>query len=125
MLVPLVFAVTGLRTRVDLLNDGAAWLWCLAVLCVAIIGKFGGTWLGARWSGYPAREASMLGVLMNARGVMELVFLSIGLDLGVLSPTVFTMMVLMALATTIMTGPLLTWFMRAPRTTVNASALSA
>jgi Kef-type K+ transport system membrane component KefB len=107
VLVPLVFAVTGLRTRLDLLADAAAWGWAAAVFAVAVMGKLGGTWLGARWSGYPSRDAATLGALMNARGLMELVFLGVGLELGVLSPTLFTMMVLMALGTTLMTGPLL------------------
>jgi Kef-type K+ transport system membrane component KefB len=123
VLVPLVFAVTGLRTRLDLLGDVAAWGWALAVLTVAVAGKLGGTWLGARWSGYPARDAAILGTLMNARGLMELVFLGVGLELGVLSPTLFTMMVVMALVTTLMTGPLLTYWL--PRPAVVAEPATA
>jgi Kef-type K+ transport system membrane component KefB len=125
VLVPLVFAVTGLRTRIDLLNDAAAWGWAFVVLVAAIVGKLGGTWLGARWSGYPARDSAVLGTLMNARGLMELVFLGVGLELGVLSPTLFTMMVLMALVTTLMTGPLLSLWLRRADTVPDAAPAAA
>jgi len=76
---------------------------------VAIIGKFGGSTLAARATGLPWREAGALGVLMNTRGLMELVLLNIGLDIGVISPALFTMLVIMALVTTLMTAPILEW----------------
>ena len=107
ILVPVYFAFTGLRTRLGLLFSGDSWGWALAILAVAVAGKLGGSTLAARVSGVPWREAAALGTLMNTRGLMELVILNIGLDLGVLSPTLYSMMVLMAFATTVMTSPLL------------------
>lgn len=108
LLLPLFFAFTGLRTQVGLLADGANWLICLGLIAVAIVGKLGGSFLAARWTGLPVPEALTIGALMNTRGLMELLVLNIGYELGILSPQVFTMMVLMALVTTFMTGPLLT-----------------
>jgi Kef-type K+ transport system membrane component KefB len=107
LLLPIFFAFTGLRTSIGLVNGAEMWFFTLLIILVAILGKFGGTTLAARWSGMPWRESGALGVLMNTRGLMELVLLNIGLDLGVLSPALFTMMVLMALVTTFLTAPLL------------------
>src|SRR4030095_8618731 len=84
-------------------------LYTLLVIATAIAGKWGGSTLAARMAGVPWREATSLGILMNTRGLMELIVLNIGLDIGVISPTVFTIMVLMALVTTFMTSPLLEW----------------
>jgi Kef-type K+ transport system membrane component KefB len=109
LLLPLFFAYTGLRMSVGLLDTWELWLLCLAVLGVAVAGKFGGSALAAGLSGVPWREASIIGVLMNTRGLVELIVLNVGLDLGVISPTLFTMMVIMALVTTLMTTPLLVW----------------
>jgi Kef-type K+ transport system membrane component KefB len=108
-LLPLFFAVTGLRTQIGLVHGAGMWLDCAAIIGVAVLGKFGGSALAARATGLAWREAGALGVLMNTRGLMELVFLTIGLEIGVISPTIFTMMVLMALVTTFMTSPLLEW----------------
>jgi Kef-type K+ transport system membrane component KefB len=85
------------------------WLLCALIIVVAVAGKLGGASLAARLSGMPWREAGALGVLMNTRGLMELVILNIGLDIGIISPTLFAMMVLMALTTTFMAVPLLEW----------------
>ena len=109
VLLPLFFAYTGLRTRIGLVSGGEMWLWTGAILVVAVAGKLGGSWAAARATGMAWREAAALGILMNTRGLMELVILNVGLELGVISPTVFTMMVLMALVTTAMTTPLLGW----------------
>jgi Kef-type K+ transport system membrane component KefB len=106
-LLPLFFVFTGLRTQVSLLNDWWGWLMCLVIIVVAIAGKLGGSMLMARWTRMSWREAFSLGVLMNTRGLVELVVLNIGYDLGILSPRIFVMMVIMALATTFMTAPLL------------------
>lgn len=106
-LLPLFFALTGLRTSVGLLDDAASWLAFAVVLAAAVAGKFGGASLAARATGLSWRESLGLGALMNARGLVELVMLNVGYELGILPPKVFAMMVLMALATTIMTGPLL------------------
>jgi Kef-type K+ transport system membrane component KefB len=106
-LMPLFFAVSGLRTQVGLLDDPASWLVCAAIIAIAMLGKLGGTMIAARFLGIEWRESFALGALMNTRGLVELVALNIGYDLGILSPEIFTMMVLMALATTFMAGPLL------------------
>jgi Kef-type K+ transport system membrane component KefB len=115
LLLPLFFAFTGLRTQVGLLNDVQGWLICLGIIAVATVGKLGGSAIAARWSGMSWSESLQLGALMNTRGLMELIALNIGYDLGILSPRIFTMLVIMALATTMLTGPLLTLFgMRSP-----------
>ena len=109
VLLPLYFAFTGLRTSVRMIKGPGMWLLCLAIILVAIIGKLGGSMIAARSAGGRWRESAGLGILMNTRGLMELVILNIGLDIGVLSPALFSMMVLMALVTTFMTTPLLEW----------------
>jgi Kef-type K+ transport system membrane component KefB len=106
-LLPLFFAFSGLRTQAMLLNDAASWLVCLAIIGIAMLGKLGGTMFIARLMGSKWNDAFALGALMNTRGLVELVALNIGYDLGILSPTIFAMMVLMALVTTFLTGPLL------------------
>jgi Kef-type K+ transport system membrane component KefB/nucleotide-binding universal stress UspA family protein len=108
-LLPIFFAFSGLRTQIGLLNRPELWLLCLAILVVAIAGKYVGTYVAARVSGINKREASALGWLMNTRGLTELIVLNIGLDLGVITPLLFTMLVIMALVTTFMTSPLLEW----------------
>jgi Kef-type K+ transport system membrane component KefB len=106
-LLPLFFAFTGLRTQVGLLNDWWGWMMCLAIIALAIIGKLVGSMLAARWTGMSWGDSFSLGALMNTRGLVELIVLNIGFDLGILSPKIFAMLVLMALITTFMTGPLL------------------
>ena len=120
LLLPLFFAFTGLRTRFGLISGGELWLVCAAIVGVAIVGKVGGSMLASRLSGLSWRESSAVGVLMNTRGLVELVFLNVGLELGVLSPTLFAMMVLMALATTVMTTPLLALVWPTPRASAPA-----
>ena len=105
--MPIFFAYTGLRTQIGLLNDAASWAVCGAIILTAIVGKLLGSMLAARWSGATWHDAFVLGTLMNTRGLMELVALNVGYDLGILSPQMFTMLVVMALVTTVMTGPLL------------------
>lgn len=107
LLLPLFFAYNGLRTQIGLLNSPYLWLMFGAVLLVAVLGKLGGTAITARYLGQSTPNSLRLGVLMNTRGLMELIVLNIGYDLGILSAEIFTMMVLMAIATTFMTGPLL------------------
>jgi Kef-type K+ transport system membrane component KefB len=107
MLLPLFFAFSGLRTHVGLLNDGASWVVCLAIIGVAMVGKLGGAMISARLIGMNWNYAFALGALMNTRGLVELVALNIGYDLGILPPTIFAMMVLMSLVTTFLTSPLL------------------
>ncbi len=107
VLLPLFFAYSGLRTSIALLDDRSDWILCLAIIGVAVAGKFGGSALAARFVGMAWRDSTALGILMNTRGLMELIVLNIGLDLGVISPRLFTMLVIMALVTTFMTAPLL------------------
>ncbi|WP_394829704.1 cation:proton antiporter [Pendulispora albinea] len=107
VLLPLFFAYSGLRTQIGLLDTPGSWVICAAITVVACLGKFGGSAVAARLTGLGWRESSAIGILMNTRGLMELIVLNMGLDLGVISPTLFTMLVLMALITTFMTTPLL------------------
>lgn len=111
LLLPAFFAFTGMRTRIDLVTGWEQWLLCGLIILVAIAGKLGGATLAARFTGLGWRPALALGALMNTRGLMELIVLNIGLDLGIISPTLFAMMVIMALVTTMMTAPLLRWIM--------------
>jgi len=107
MLLPLFFVITGLRTQIGLLNTSQLWLVCGLIILVAVTGKFVGSTVAARIVGQSWKDSLTIGALMNTRGLMELVVLNIGFDLGVLSPEVFAMMVLMAIGTTVMTGPAL------------------
>ena len=106
-LLPPFFAFTGMRTQIGLVNSLEDWLYCVLIIAVACVGKVSGTALPAKWFGQSWRESLSLGILMNTRGLMELIVLNIGLDLGVISPTVFTMLVIMALLTTLITTPAL------------------
>ena len=114
-LLPLFFAFSGLRTHVGLLNDPTSWLVCLAIIGVATLGTLGGTMVTARLTGMSWNDSFALGALMNTRGLVELVALNIGYDLGILPPRIFAMMVVMALVTTFLTGPLLNLAERAKR----------
>ena len=107
LLLPLYFAFTGLRTQIGLLDRGSDWLMCAGVVLVAVAGKLCGGALSARLTGMGWHDSLTLGVLLNTRGLVELIVLNVGYDLGILSPEVYSMMVIMALTTTFMTGPLL------------------
>ena len=107
-LLPAFFAVTGLRTEVGLLQTVEDWVLCAAIVVVATVGKFGGVAAMARITGLSWRDSGILGILMNTRGLVELIVLNIGLDLGVITPRLFAMLVIMALITTMMTSPVLT-----------------
>jgi len=120
LLLPVFFVYSGLRTDLGLLgSDAHLWFWCLAILAVAILGKLGGSAAAARAVGLDWTRSLQVGTLMNCRGLTELVVLNVGLDLGVLTPTLFTMFVLMALVTTVMTSPLLQWLQ--PRVVASSS----
>ncbi len=108
-LLPIFFAYTGLKTRIGLLDTQELWLYTLLIIAVACAGKFGGSLIAARACGIPLRESAAIGILMNTRGLMELVILNIGRELGVITDAVFAMMVLMAIVTTAMTTPILNW----------------
>ena len=107
LFLPAFFAYTGLRTQIGLVSGGTAWLACGAIIAVACLGKFGGSVMAARLTGLGWRDSSALGTLMNTRGLVELIVLNIGLDLRVITPQLFAMLVLMALFTTFMTTPAL------------------
>ena len=107
MLLPAFFALTGLRTQIALVSSAADWVMCLAIVAIATAGKLGGTTLAGRASGMSWRFAARLGALMNTRGLMELIVLTVGLQAAIITPRLFTMMVVMAIVTTAMTGPLL------------------
>lgn len=107
LLLPLFFVFTGLRTQIGLINDPELWKITGVIIVVAVVGKFLGSAIAAKFVGQSWRDSLTIGALMNTRGLMELIVLNIGLDLKVLSPEIFTMMVIMALVTTFMTGPAL------------------
>jgi Kef-type K+ transport system membrane component KefB len=107
VLMPLFFAFSGLRTSIGVVKGSSMWVYALVVIAVAMAGKLGGSMVAARLSGMRWREAASLGILLNTRGLMELVILNIGLDIGVISHALFSIMVLMALVTTLATTPLL------------------
>jgi Kef-type K+ transport system membrane component KefB len=109
LLLPLFFALTGLRTRIDSLSNKSMWGYATAIIATAVVGKLAGAAFTARVTGMNWQDSFGLGVLMNTRGLVELVILNAGLDLGILSPALFTMMILMALVTTFMTSPILSW----------------
>jgi Kef-type K+ transport system membrane component KefB/nucleotide-binding universal stress UspA family protein len=122
-LLPIFFAYAGLRTQIGLLNSAPMWFYTVLIIAVATAGKFGGSTLAARAAGLPWREASAIGILMNTRGLMEIVIVSAGLELKVISPAVYTMMILMALVTTGMTTPILNLVY--PRRLFSPSGLAA
>jgi Kef-type K+ transport system membrane component KefB len=109
--VPIFFTNTGLNARIGSLQTPEAWLACALVLAAAVAGKLGGCYLGARLTSQPPREAGCIAALMSTRGLMALIAINIGLDLGLLTPALFTMLVIMALLTTAMCGPLLRWWL--------------
>lgn len=112
MFLPTFFAFTGMRTQFGLLSTKQDWMLCGIIIVLATIGKFGGTFIAAKLTGLKWRESAALGVLMNTRGLVELIVLNLGLDLGVINPELFTMLVLMALVTTFATSPALHFLTR-------------
>ncbi len=125
LLLPAFFAFTGMRTQIGLVGGLEQWGWCAVVIAVACLGKFGGSAVAAWFTGVPWRDSAALGILMNTRGLMELIVLNIGLDLKVLSPALFTILVVMAIVTTFMTTPILHFLTRAPRLVERRVALRA
>jgi Kef-type K+ transport system membrane component KefB len=107
LLLPLFFALTGMRTHLDLLVGKTIWLWAAVILAVAIFGKIGGAAFAARWTGQSWRAALALGALLNTRGLVELIVLNIAYNTGIFTPALFTMLVVMALVTTMLTTPIL------------------
>jgi Kef-type K+ transport system membrane component KefB len=118
LLLPAFFAYTGMRTQIGLVSGAEAWLFTAVIILVATLGKFGGSLVAARCTGLDWNLSASLGILMNTRGLMELIVLNIGLELGVISPKLFAMMVIMALVTTLATTPVLHFLTTArPQTT--------
>ena len=109
LLVPVFFTYSGLNTRLDLVTTPQLWLVALVVLLAACLGKGVGCWAAARLSGEDQRTSLAIGTLMNARGLMELIIINIGLERGIITPQLFAILVVMAVATTLMTSPLLGW----------------
>ncbi len=105
--LPIFFTYTGLRTNITGLDTWQLWAWCLAVLALATIGKFYGTYLAARMTGMTPSESKVLGIMMNTRALMELIVINVGYDLGVISQNMFTMLVIMAVFSTVVTSPCL------------------
>jgi Kef-type K+ transport system membrane component KefB len=105
--LPIFFTYTGLRTDIGTMSGSALWVMCGLVLLAAFVGKFGGCSLAARANGLPWREASLIGVMMNTRALMELIVINIGFELGVIPKSVFFMLVVMAVASTYITAPIL------------------
>ena len=109
--VPVFFTNTGLNTKIGGLQTSEAWFACALILAAAVAGKLGGCYLGARLTGSTPREAGSIAALMNTRALMGLIAINVGLELKLLTPELFTMLVIMALATTAMCGPLLRWWL--------------
>jgi Kef-type K+ transport system membrane component KefB len=124
LLLPAFFALTGMRTRIDLLSEPVYWLICGLIILVATTAKLGGTFVAARLTGSGWHDSAVLGTLMNTRGLMELIVLNVGLDLQIISPTLFAMMVLMALVTTMLTSPVL-WLLKAQTISREEAGMSA
>jgi Kef-type K+ transport system membrane component KefB len=112
LFLPAYFAFTGMRTQIGLVHGVDQWLLCGVILAAASLGKFGGSFVAGRITGLGNRDAASLAILMNTRGLMELIVLNLGLDLHILSPTLFAMLVLMAIITTFATTPILHLFTR-------------
>jgi Kef-type K+ transport system membrane component KefB len=125
LLLPLFFVYSGLNTRIGLVNSFSLWVITLTVLFAACFGKGIACWLAARWNGETQRDSLSIGALMNSRGLMELILLNIGLERHIISPTLFTILVFMAVATTLMASPLFELVYRKERVPIPASPISA
>jgi Kef-type K+ transport system membrane component KefB len=113
--LPIFFTYTGLRTFIGGLDTVTDWGWCLAVIGLATVSKLGGGYWAARRSGLDHSESAMIGFMMNTRGLMELIVINVGLDLGVISQKLFTMLVIMAIVSTVITTPALRHYMARAR----------
>lgn len=105
--LPIFFTYTGLRTNIGSLDSPAAWGWCALIVLLATLGKFGGSYIAARATGLSHMESKILGIMMNTRALMELIVINVGYDLGVISQQMFTILVIMAIFSTVITSPLL------------------
>ncbi len=123
LLLPVFFAYAGMRTQIGLLESVEEWLICGVIVAVACLGKLGGSAVAARFAGMSWRGAAALGILMNTRGLMQLIVLNVGLDLGVLSPKLFAMLVIMAVVTTLLTSPVLQYLIRGRESAVMGDSI--
>jgi Kef-type K+ transport system membrane component KefB len=115
--LPIFFTFTGLRTDIGSLSGGSAWGWCALLIALATLGKFGACWIAARWAGLGPMESRIIGIMMNTRALMELIIINVGFELGVIGREVFTMLVLMAIFSTVITSPALRrWLPRVDET---------
>jgi Kef-type K+ transport system membrane component KefB len=115
--LPIFFTFTGLRTDIGSLSGGSAWGWCALLIVLATLGKFGACWIAARWAGLGPMESRIIGIMMNTRALMELIIINVGFELGVIGREVFTMLVLMAIFSTVITSPALRrWLPRVDET---------
>jgi Kef-type K+ transport system membrane component KefB len=105
--LPIFFTYTGLRTNLGSLDTLTAWGWCAMIILLATVGKFGGAYIAARIAGMSHAEGKVMGIMMNTRALMELIVINVGYDLGVISQLMFTMLVIMAIFSTVITSPLL------------------
>jgi Kef-type K+ transport system membrane component KefB len=115
LLLPLFFTYSGLNTQIALLDSSSLWLMAGLVLLAAVGGKAGACWLAARATGLSHREALGIGILMNSRGLMELIIINIGLQRGIITPALFATLVIMAVVTTLMASPIFEWLVRRSR----------
>jgi Kef-type K+ transport system membrane component KefB len=120
--LPIFFTYTGLRTFIGGLDTAADWGWCLAIVGLATLSKLGGAYWAARRSGFDHAESAMIGFMMNTRALMELIVINVGFDLGVISQKLFTMLVIMAIVSTVMTTPALRHYMARARLNAAAAA---
>jgi Kef-type K+ transport system membrane component KefB len=125
LLIPLFFVYSGLSTRVNLLASSGLWLIAIVVIVIASVGKGVACWTAGVFAGRPSREALAIGALMNARGLMELIILNIGLERGMITSSLFTVMVTMTIATTLAAGPLFEWAWRGAAKVPNSPASMA
>ena len=122
LLVPIFFVYSGLNTQLGLLNTPKLWILTLLIIAIAVLGKGFACTLAAKWSGEGWRESMTVGALMNTRGMMELIILNIGLEQGLITPTLFTIMVIMAIVTTLMCSPLINILIAPSSTESNISS---
>jgi Kef-type K+ transport system membrane component KefB len=123
--VPIFFTLTGLRTDIGALHGGSAWGWCALLIALATLAKLGACYVAARWVGLDPVRARIIGMLMNTRGLMELIVINVGLEMGMIGPQVFTMLVLMALFSTVITSPALRRWLPRLQTQGDATTPSA
>jgi Kef-type K+ transport system membrane component KefB len=120
--LPIFFTYTGLRTSIGGLTGLSDWTWCLGIVAAASLSKLGSAYVAARRSGFGHEEAAMIGYMMNTRALMELIVINVGFDLGVISAKLFTMLVIMAIFSTVVTTPALRHYLSRVRARASSAA---